>query len=82
MGYGLMGYVLYGLMGYLEGWRDFVGLVMAPGSLSPNVVDEDELEEWGINEEHGEPVPNVHGRQVRDDGEGRTEAIATISYHT
>ena len=30
------------------------------------VVDEDELYEGGVDEEHADPVPEVHGGQVGD----------------
>ena len=33
------------------------------------VVHEDELDEGGVDEEHADPVPEVHGGQVGDHGE-------------
>ena len=33
------------------------------------VIDEDELDEGGVDEEHADPVPEVHGSQVGDHGE-------------
>ena len=33
------------------------------------VVDEDELDEGGVDEEHADPVPEVHGGQVGDHGQ-------------
>ena len=33
------------------------------------VVDEDELNEGGVDEEHADPVPEVHGSQIGYHGE-------------
>ena len=30
------------------------------------VIDQDELDEGGVDEEHADPVPQVHGGQVRN----------------
>ncbi len=60
---------------YLDDFH-LMGVKVSAGSFPPDIIDKDELEERCVDEEHGEPVPDVHGREVRDDREGRTEAIA------
>ena len=39
-----------------------LGVLDPPGQ----VVDQDELDEGGVDEEHADPVPQIHGGQVRN----------------
>ena len=39
------------------------------------VVDEDELNEGGVDEEHADPVPEVHGGQVGHHGQVGAESV-------
>ena len=43
------------------------------------VVDHDELDEGGVDEEHADAVPEVHGRQIGDYWELGTES--ELSYY-
>ena len=43
--------------------------------LPAHVVHADELEETSVDEAHAHAVPDVHGREVRDNWQRRPEAV-------
>ena len=51
-------------------YRIFFLLLLLLRVLYPagQIVDKDELYEGGVDEEHADPIPHVHGCQVGDNG--------------
>lgn len=48
---------------------------MSRGKPAIQVVDYDEFQHGGVYEEHADAIPQIHGGEVRDDGQGGAEAV-------